>query len=79
MTLNPYNSIYGEYVSNKIHHKSKEQSADDDHHKEGQHNQNNKKINTHSKESLSNIEETSKSSKEIKKMIGLGYKLDIRV
>ena len=79
MTLNPYNSIYGEYLSNKIHHKRKEQSADDDHHKEEQHNQNNKKVNSHHKDSLSNIDEQNKNNIEIKKMIGLGYKLDIRV
>ena len=78
MILNPYNSIYSEYVSNKIHHKREEQSADDDHHKEGQYNQNNKKINTHHKENLSNVEDKTKDN-EIKKMIGLGYKLDIRV
>lgn len=77
MTLNPYNSIYGEYVSNKIHHKSKEQKPNDEHHKEGQHNQNNKKISTHHKD-IQSVEDKKEQS-EIKKMIGLGYKLDIRV
>ncbi len=77
MTLNPYNSIYSEYVSSKIHHKSREQKPNDEQHKEGQHNQNNKLVSN--KDKLQSLVEDKVQANEVKKIIGLGARLDIRV